>query len=120
MDRSLPAEFAPEIDFEKLDYSEHNFTDLFNFNDITADKDSSNSDNKNDRESKNEETLLQKKKVEKNTKWSTSKSKSKLRKCSPCAVVKEKPGARLDVCIIKTELDAFFLFINKGMISQIV
>ena len=34
-----------------IDYSERSFIDLLNFNDITADKDSSNSDNKSDCES---------------------------------------------------------------------
>ena len=34
-----------------IDYSEGNFIDLLNFNDITADKDSSNLDNKSECES---------------------------------------------------------------------
>lgn len=62
-----------------------------------------------------------KKKVEKkNTKWSTSKPKSKFKKRSTCVVVKGTRGPRLDVYIVKIELDAFFLFINEGIVSQIL
>lgn len=49
-----------------IDYSECNFTDLFNSNDITADKDSNNSDKESDSESNesvNEEVVLSKKKM---------------------------------------------------------
>ena len=94
MDHSLPLESAPEIDFDNvredtdetprrrcyIDYSERKFTALFDFNNITADKDSSNSDNLSDsesNESENEEVPSRKKKVEKNRKWSTLRPKSK-------------------------------------------
>ena len=72
-------ESQPEIDFDNvreeagkklrhsyIDYSECNFTDLFNSNDITADKDSNNSDKESDSESNesvNEEVVLSKKKM---------------------------------------------------------
>ena len=62
-----------------------------------------------------------KKKVEKQkTKWSTSKPKSKFKKRSTCVVVTGTRGPRLDVYIVRIELDAFFLFINEGIVSQIL
>ena len=66
MDCPLPEESVPEIDFDnarkdvdkksncsKIDYSECNLTDLFNFSDITAYKDSSDLDDKTNSESNN-------------------------------------------------------------------
>ena len=49
-----------------------------------------------------------KQKVEKNKKWSTSKPKSKLTKCSAGHAVKGTPGPQLDARNIKTDLEAFF------------
>ena len=73
---TLLGESYPEIDFDivqedagetsrpsYIDYFQYSFTDLFTFHDITADKDSSNSNNEGDRESYksvNEEVPLKK------------------------------------------------------------
>ena len=51
--RSL--KLGSRLSYLDIDYSGHNFTDLFNFNDITADKDSSNPDNENDSQSNESE-----------------------------------------------------------------
>lgn len=77
-----------------IDYSGHNFSDLFNFNDITADKGSSNSDNESNSESneiKNEVVPSKKMEAEKNRKWPTLKLKLKLKKRSECYAVKDSP-----------------------------
>ena len=68
MNHSLPVESNLEINFDSvpegadetsrssyIGYSERSFTNLFNFNVITADKDSSNPDNESDSESNESE-----------------------------------------------------------------
>ena len=78
---TLLRESYPEIDFDivqedsgetsrpsYIDYFQYSFTDLFSFHDITADKDSSNSNNESDHESyksENEEVPLKKVDIEK-------------------------------------------------------
>ena len=55
-----------------------------------------------------------KRKRENNSKWSAAKLK-----CSACDVVKETPGPQLDSHLVKNELEAFLLYINKN-INKIV
>ena len=112
MDRSLPVESTPQIDFENtrdedvditsrkgyVDYSERNFTDLFNipdYNNIDEDQYSSCSDNESDagtNESEADEVPPKKRKRENNSKWSATKPKSKLKRRSACDLVKGAPG----------------------------
>ena len=54
------------------------------------------------------------------TKVVTSKLKSKLKKYSAYDVVKGTPETQLDGHIVKSNFEAFSLFINEGMNSQIV
>ena len=53
-----------------------------------------------------------------NSKWSATKPKSERR--SACDVVKGTPGPRLDVRLVKSELEAFLLHINENMITEMV
>ena len=49
-----------------------------------------------------------------------SKAKLKLKKCSPCDVVKGTPGPWHDTCITKNKLEAFLLYFDEDIISKIV
>ena len=139
MDRSLPVESTPQIDFENtrdedvditsrkgyVDYSERNFTDLFNISDdnnIDEDQYSRCSDNESDagtNESEADEVPPKKRKRENNSKWSATKPKSKLKRRSACDLVKGAPGPRLDARLVKNELETFLLYINENMITKI-
>ena len=63
---------------------------------------------------------LKKRKRENISKWSATKPKSRLKRRSACDVAKETPGPRLDVCLVKNELEAFLLYINENVITRIV
>ena len=140
MDRSLPVESTPQIDFENtrdedvdetsregyLDCSERNFTNLFNiphYKNIDKDQHSSCSDNESGtgtNESEADEVPPKKRKRENNSKWSARKPRSKLKRRSACDVVKGTPGLRFDARLVKNELEAFLLYINENMITKIV
>ena len=140
MDRSLPVESTPKIDFENtrdedvdetsrkgcVDYSERSFTDLFNipdYNNIDEDQYSSCSDNESDtgtNESEADERPPKKRKRENNSKWLAIKPKLKLKMHSACDIVKGTPGPRLNAGLVKNELEAFLLYINENMITKIV
>ena len=97
VDRSLPVESTPLIDFEKIrmkmlikhhervTYTERNFTDLVtisDYNNIDEDQHSSCSHNESDtgtNEREADEVLPKKKKRENSSKWSVKKPKSKLK-----------------------------------------
>ena len=135
----MPVEYTPQTDFENtgdedvhetsrkgyIDYSERNFTDLFNipdYNTIHEDKHSSCSENESDtgtNENEADEVPPKKRKRENNSKWSATKPKSKLKRRSTY-VVKGTPGPRLDAWLVKNELEAFSLYINENMITKIV
>ena len=136
MDRWLPVEFTPQIDFENtrdedvdetsrkgyVDYSERSFTDLFNIPDYNNQY-SSCSDNESDtrtNESEADERPPKKKKWENNSKRSAIKPKSKLKLHSACDIVKGTPGPQRDPGLVKNELEAFLLYINENMITKIV
>ena len=122
IDHSLPVESIPQIDFGNtldedvdessrkgyVDYSECNFTDLFNipdYNNIDEDKNGSCSENGTN-ESEADEVLPKKRKKEKNSKWSATKPKSKLKRRSACDVAKGTPGPRLDA---RSVTNVFFI-----------
>ena len=48
-----------------------------------------------------------------------TKLRSKLKKHSACAVVKETPGPQLDTRLVKNDLETFLLYINEN-ITKIV
>lgn len=76
------------------DIGSNKIRDLFNFNNITADKGSSNSDNESHSESneiENEVVPSKKIEAEKNRKWPTLKLKLKLKRRAECYPVKDSP-----------------------------
>lgn len=76
------------------DTGSNKIRDLFNFNNITADKGCSNSDNESHSESneiENEVVPSKKMEAEKNRKWPTLKLKLKLKRRSECYPVKDSP-----------------------------
>ena len=82
-----------------VDYSERNFTDLFNipgYNKIDEDQHSSCSDNEIDtgtyESDESDEVPPKRRKRENNSKWSATQLKSKLKRRSACDVVKGTTG----------------------------
>ena len=61
-----------------------------------------------------------KSKRENNSKWSATRPKSKLKRRLASDVVKEIPGSRVDVRLVKNDLEASLLYINENMITKIV
>ena len=61
-----------------------------------------------------------KSKRENNSKWSGTKPKSKLKRRLASDIVKEIPGSRVDVRLVKNDLEASLLYINENMITKIV
>ena len=140
MDRSLPVESTPQIDLKNtrdedvgetlrkgyIDYSERNFTDLFNIpdhNNIDEDQHSSCLDIESDpgtNVSEADEVPPKKGKRENNSKWSATKPKSKLKRRSVCDIMKGTPGPRLDARLVKNEFEAFLLNISENMMTKIV
>ena len=49
-----------------------------------------------------------------------TKPKSKWKRRSACDVVKGRPGPRLNADLVKNELEAFLLYINENLITEIV
>lgn len=92
-------------------YVETNFTDLFE--NFYEEETFTNADDKSD----HEEVSSHKTKVNKNTKWTRTRSQSKLRRRSACDVVKWKPGLFLDLNVVKIKTEAFLLFFNECMIK---
>ena len=139
-DRLLPVESIQQIDFENtrnedvdvtsrkgcVDYCKRNFTNLFNIldcNNIDEYQHSNCSDNESNtgnNESEADEVTLKKRKRENNSNWSATKPKSKLKRSSACAVVKETPGPWLDARLVKNELEPFLLHLIENMITKIV